>query len=114
MVLYSYSGCLEKMSIVAPDDAYTPQMPPGFEFEQPSCTQETRLIHGSQGTLPALPPSFTSMVTNCIAKAERAEEQPGASEDIELRSQIAKYMGDSSFQGMLAKVEKIIHDIGVI
>ncbi|GLT36608.1 hypothetical protein SLA2020_109750 [Shorea laevis] len=108
------SACREELSIVTPDDAYTPQMTASwdYEVEQHSHTQETSLSHNSQGIFPTLPPGFTSLVANCCSKAEQAEKKPRASEDIDLKSQIAKYMEDSSLHVMLTKVEQIINEIG--
>ncbi|GMI75021.1 POOR HOMOLOGOUS SYNAPSIS 1 [Hibiscus trionum] len=96
------------------DCSYAPQISPSlsYEFRQQSLDQDAMLNNNSEGIFPPLPPSFTSLLTNCCPTAEKAANQPRVSEEINLKSQIVKYMEDSSFQDMLTKVEKIISEVG--
>ncbi|KAL3501148.1 hypothetical protein ACH5RR_035597 [Cinchona calisaya] len=56
------------------------------------------------------PPSFTSFLKNCCPAAEKS--RASIPEEIDLKSQIARYLEDSSFQDMLIKVEKVINELG--
>ncbi|XVF02520.1 hypothetical protein REPUB_Repub04eG0182500 [Reevesia pubescens] len=104
----------QELSDVTHADFYTPQMAPSlsYEIEQQSFDEDAMLNHYSEGIFPALPPSFTSLLTNCCSTAEQDANQPTVSEKIDLKSQIVRYMEDSSFQDMLTKVEKIISEVG--
>lgn len=53
-------------------DTYTPEMPPSlnYEVDQPSCNQETNVNHVYEGLYPTLPPSFTSLITNCCSRVK--------------------------------------------
>ncbi|WOH16569.1 hypothetical protein DCAR_0936125 [Daucus carota subsp. sativus] len=57
-----------------------------------------------EATHPNFPPSFTSLLLNCNPAVHQAaaQVQPSLSEDADLKDQIARYMEDSSFQGMSA------------
>ncbi|XP_057747918.1 protein POOR HOMOLOGOUS SYNAPSIS 1 [Arachis stenosperma] len=103
----------EEASFMTPVDTYKPQMPRSIKTEekQPSGTQEMEAPPGFSiaGILPALPPSFTTLLMDC---SEINHTQPIASQEIELKSQIVRYMEDSSFQDMLVKVEKVIDELG--
>ncbi|RYR65169.1 hypothetical protein Ahy_A03g011144 [Arachis hypogaea] len=103
----------EEASFMTPVDTYKPQMPRSIKTEekQPSGTQEMEVPPGFSiaGILPALPPSFTTLLMDC---SEINHTQPIASQEIELKSQIVRYMEDSSFQDMLVKVEKVIDELG--
>ncbi|KAI4314373.1 hypothetical protein L6164_027287 [Bauhinia variegata] len=102
-----------ELSNMTPSDTYTPQMPPILrsEGERHTGTQEkeTTLVHKFDGILPALPPGFNSLLMDC---SENSYAQPIDSKENDLKSQIAKYMEDSSFQDMLVTVEKVISEIG--
>ncbi|XP_039062044.1 LOW QUALITY PROTEIN: protein POOR HOMOLOGOUS SYNAPSIS 1-like [Hibiscus syriacus] len=102
----------QELTDVNLDGSYTPQMSPSLSYEirHQSFDQDPILNNNSDGIFQPLPPSFTSLLTNCCA--EKATNQPRVSEEIDLKSQIAKYMEDSSFQDLLTKVEKIISDVG--
>ncbi|XP_022726724.1 protein POOR HOMOLOGOUS SYNAPSIS 1 [Durio zibethinus] len=104
----------QDLSDMTPGDSYTPQMDPSlsYEIEHQSSDQDAMLNDNSEGIFPALPPSFTSLLSNCCSTAERAANQPTVSKEIDLKSQIVRYMEDSSFQDMLSKVEKIISEVG--
>ncbi|KAL5729272.1 hypothetical protein ACHQM5_002246 [Ranunculus cassubicifolius] len=57
-----------------------------------------------------LPPSFTELLNNCSAEVLQGLKEP--EEEIDLKSEIMKYMTDSSFHDMLAKVEEVISEMG--
>ncbi|XP_061358538.1 protein POOR HOMOLOGOUS SYNAPSIS 1 [Gastrolobium bilobum] len=109
---HSHRAC-EELNFLTPVDSYIPQMPQCMnnEGEQPSGTQEKETIPGNnvEGILPALPPSFASLLMDC---SEISHAQATVSEEVDLKSQIVRYMEDSSFQDMLIKVEKVISEIG--
>ncbi|KAL5759922.1 hypothetical protein ACOSP7_018426 [Xanthoceras sorbifolium] len=106
----------EESSIMASVDTYIPQLPPSFnhEVEQASCTQETILNRNFADISPSLPPSFSSLLANCYSevKPDVDAAQPTVLEEVDLKSQIVRYMEDSSFHDMLFKVEKIIVEMG--
>ncbi|XWS22635.1 hypothetical protein CRYUN_Cryun29cG0053200 [Craigia yunnanensis] len=95
------SRACQELSDLTPGDSYTPEMAPSlsYEIEQQPFDQDAILNHNSECIFPALPPSFTSLLTNCCSTAEQASNQPTISEEIDLKSKIARYMEDSSFQG---------------
>ncbi|XP_039017853.1 protein POOR HOMOLOGOUS SYNAPSIS 1-like [Hibiscus syriacus] len=103
----------QELSDLNPEGTCTPQMSPSLSYEigKQSVDQDAKLNNNSDGILQPLPPSFTSLLTNCCPTAEKATNQPRVSEEIDLKSQIVKYMEDSSFQDMLTKVEKIIKEV---
>nr|KYP57307.1 hypothetical protein KK1_003566 [Cajanus cajan] len=109
---HSHRAC-EELSFMTPVDNYIPQLPLCVNNvgEQPSGSQEkgTTPGHNFEGLLPALPPSFAALLMDC---SENNHAQPTVSEEIELKSQIVRYMEDSSFQDMLVKVEKVISELG--
>ncbi|KAF6136991.1 hypothetical protein GIB67_030755 [Kingdonia uniflora] len=72
-----------------------------YNSEQKPCSQESF----PEG----LPPSFTALLTNCCAEVEKGGAVPG---EIDLKTQIIKYMSDASFHDMLAKVEEVMLEIG--
>ncbi|XP_047148644.1 protein POOR HOMOLOGOUS SYNAPSIS 1 [Vigna umbellata] len=110
---HSYSRGCEELSFMTPADNYIPQLPifVNNEVGQPSGAEVkgTTPSHNFEGVLPALPPSFTSLLMDC---SQNNLAQPTVSEEIELKSQIVRYMEDSSFQDMLIKVEKVISELG--
>lgn len=59
----------EEPSFMTPVDTYIPEMPPRIKNEggRPSGTQEkeTTPAHNFEGILPALPPSFASLLMDC-------------------------------------------------
>ncbi|OMO78308.1 hypothetical protein CCACVL1_14496 [Corchorus capsularis] len=93
-------GCKE-LSDMTPSDSYTPQIDPSlsYEIEQQSFDKDAMLSDNSKDNFPAMPPSFTSLLTDCYSTAKQAANQPTVSAEIDLKSQIMKYMEDSSFQG---------------
>ncbi|KAL9325343.1 hypothetical protein ACSQ67_005988 [Phaseolus vulgaris] len=96
---HSYSRACEELSFMTPVDNYIPQLPlfVNNEVGQPSESEAkgTTPSHNFEGMLPALPPSFSSLLMDC---SQNKHEQPTVSEEIELKSQIVRYMEDSSFQ----------------
>lgn len=107
-------ACEEELGIMTSVDTYTPEMPPSlnYEVDQPSCNQETNVNHVYEGLYPTLPPSFTSLITNCFSGVKEAAAQPPVSDEADLKSLIVRYMEDSSFQDMMVKVEKVIDELG--
>ncbi|CAL5197235.1 unnamed protein product [Lathyrus oleraceus] len=103
----------EELSFVTPADTYIPQLPicMNNEREQPSGIQkkETASVPNFESILPALPPSFATFLMDCSG-INHAQSTTTVEND--LKSQIARYMEDSSFQDMLIKVEKVIGEIG--
>ncbi|TKY58682.1 hypothetical protein E2542_SST15751 [Spatholobus suberectus] len=95
---HSHRAC-EELSFMTPVDNYIPQLPlwVNNEGERPSGSQEkgTTPCHKFEGMLPALPPSFTTLLMDCSEN----KAQPTVSEEIDFKSQIVRYMEDSSFQG---------------
>ncbi|CAK8561972.1 unnamed protein product [Lathyrus sativus] len=103
----------EELSFVTPADTYIPQLPicMNNEREQPSGVQKKEIasVHNIESILPALPPSFATFLMDCSGINHA---QPTTTQENDLKSQIARYMEDSSFQDMLIKVEKVIGEIG--
>ncbi|KAL2957197.1 hypothetical protein AAZX31_18G131600 [Glycine max] len=109
----SHSRACEDLSFMTPVDNYIPQLPlyANNEVGRPLGSQEkgTTSGHNFEGMLPALPPSFSTLLMDC---SQNNHAQSIVSEEIELKSQIVRYMEDSSFQDMLVKVEKVISELG--
>ncbi|XP_054825499.1 protein POOR HOMOLOGOUS SYNAPSIS 1-like isoform X1 [Prosopis cineraria] len=103
----------EELSTITPFDTYIPKMPPSSNNEgnRYSGTQEkeTTAGHNFEGVYPALPPSFTSLLMDC---SEISQARQNVSKEIDIKSQIVKYMEDSFFQDILSKVEKVMNEIG--
>ncbi|KAH1154518.1 hypothetical protein GLYMA_18G143200v4 [Glycine max] len=125
----SHSRACEDLSFMTPVDNYIPQLPlyANNEVGRPLGSQEkgTTSGHNFEGMLPALPPSFSTLLMDCsqnnhaqptfsdkIELKSFVAAQSIVSEEIELKSQIVRYMEDSSFQDMLVKVEKVISELG--
>ncbi|ESW25767.1 hypothetical protein PHAVU_003G063800 [Phaseolus vulgaris] len=86
---HSYSRACEELSFMTPVDNYIPQLPlfVNNEVGQPSESEAKGATpsHNFEGMLPALPPSFSSLLMDC---SQNKHEQPTVSEEIELKSQI--------------------------
>ncbi|KHN25985.1 hypothetical protein glysoja_043919 [Glycine soja] len=112
----SHSRACEDLSFMTPVDNYIPQLPlyANNEVGRPLGSQEkgTTSGHNFEGMLPALPPSFSTLLMDCsqnnhaqptfsdkIELKSFVAAQSIVSEEIELKSQIVRYMEDSSFQG---------------
>ncbi|MBA0586243.1 hypothetical protein Gorai_016991, partial [Gossypium raimondii] len=78
------------LSDLNPDGSYTPQMSPGLSYEirQQSFDQDEMLNNNAEDIFPPLPPSFSSLLTNCCPTAEKAANQPTVSQEVDLKSQI--------------------------
>eukprot|EP00258_Populus_trichocarpa_P008736 XP_002314603.2 protein POOR HOMOLOGOUS SYNAPSIS 1 [Populus trichocarpa] len=102
----------EESSTMGPVQDYSPQLQLSWnkEAEQASLSTEKSLNHNNEGISPVMPPSFTSLLLDCCSEVKQG--QPSSSHAIDLKSQIMKYMEDSSFQDMLSKVEKVINELG--
>ncbi|KAG7020096.1 Protein POOR-likeOUS SYNAPSIS 1, partial [Cucurbita argyrosperma subsp. argyrosperma] len=108
----SLSEELSNSTVLQP---YTPEMPSSLKdtAEKYSSSQENVHVDHLESIFAALPPSFTSMVSNCSdVKQGPTATPPSATKDNDLKSQIMKCMEDSSFQDMLNRVEKIVGEIG--
>ncbi|KAG8640114.1 protein POOR HOMOLOGOUS SYNAPSIS 1 isoform X2 [Manihot esculenta] len=92
-------ACEEQSSVMTTGQAYSPQLSFDYEVEKESYIEKTQLNHISEGISCALPPSFASFLTNCCSEVKQDARRPSSSENIDLKSQIARYMEDSSFQG---------------
>ncbi|XP_055806919.1 protein POOR HOMOLOGOUS SYNAPSIS 1 isoform X2 [Solanum dulcamara] len=82
------------------------------EYSQDSHTEEMKLSREAEEILSAFPPSFTSFLTNCCPEIDQVAAQSSITKEVDLIDQIAKYLEDSSFQDMLVKIEKVIHELG--
>ncbi|WJX87671.1 hypothetical protein P8452_69834 [Trifolium repens] len=104
----------EEPNFMTQADTYIPQMPICInnEGEGPSGTQkkETTPVQNFESILPGLPPSFATFLMDC--SGINHAQPPTVNEENDLKSQIVRYMEDSSFQDMLVKVEKVISEIG--
>lgn len=98
----------------APVLDFTPDLPviSNNKTEQQTFIQETVPTHKFESNFAAFPPSFTSLLTDYCPIVEQDAADPTEFEEVHLKSQIAKFMEDSSFQDMLIKVEKVINDMG--
>ncbi|KAL6294457.1 hypothetical protein ACE6H2_002599 [Prunus campanulata] len=80
------------LTTMTPVQTYTPKISPSLlnnEAEQYSCTQEFTPIDNFQSNCAALPPSFTSFLSNCGPVIEQVATQPTGSQEVDLKSQIA-------------------------
>ncbi|XP_004300924.1 PREDICTED: uncharacterized protein LOC101303040 isoform X2 [Fragaria vesca subsp. vesca] len=93
---------------------YSPQMPPSWTHEaaQYRQTQHMSPIQNVQSNFAALPPSFTSLMSNCQPVVEQAPAQSTASKEVDLKALIARCMEDSSFQDILNQVEIVMSEMG--
>ncbi|KDP26643.1 hypothetical protein JCGZ_17801 [Jatropha curcas] len=96
-----------------PFQTFSPQLPLrlNYEVEQEARTEETPPDHNYEVISSALPPSFASFLTNCCSEVKEAATQPTSVEDFDFKSQIAKCMEDSSFQG-IASALMCVGDMG--
>ncbi|KAG5604711.1 hypothetical protein H5410_026203 [Solanum commersonii] len=71
------------------------------EFSQDSRKEEMKLSCEADEFLSAFPPSFTSFLKNCCPEIDKGvAAQSSMTKEVDLKDQIAKYLEDSSFQGM--------------
>ncbi|XP_038886143.1 protein POOR HOMOLOGOUS SYNAPSIS 1-like [Benincasa hispida] len=109
----SLSEELSNSTVLQP---YTPEMPLSLRdtAETYSLSQENNAhFDHFDSIFAALPPSFTSMLSNFSdVKKDQTATRTSAAKDVDLKSQIMRCMGDSSFQDMLNRVEKIINEVG--
>ncbi|KAI3991678.1 hypothetical protein MKX01_038076 [Papaver californicum] len=114
-----YATCSPKLAQVA---TYTPRISPvavspkmqpatNNNFEQTKCSQEQSLSQDFQNYCSSFPLSFTAQLTTCTAEAKQAQ-QLSAPEEIDIKSQVMKYLLDSSFHEMLIKVKEVVNKIG--
>lgn len=108
---YSASNALpyrtdENSNFTNPDVDYHPEMPiMNFQGERHASPQQSLTISDSD-IFSALPPAFTALL------ADSEKEPPKEPEEVDLKSQISRYLLDSSFHEMVMKVEKVIADLG--
>ncbi|CAN0929437.1 Protein POOR HOMOLOGOUS SYNAPSIS 1 [Linum grandiflorum] len=107
-------------------NTYSPELPLNIsnEAQQDPVPEETSFTQLSNNNSNSnnistltMPPSFTSLLSNCCSEIQQASAPPTEvmklpDNEHDLKTQIAKYMEDSSFQDMLFKVEKIFGEIG--
>ncbi|KAL6351429.1 hypothetical protein AAG906_040783 [Vitis piasezkii] len=86
----------EELSV--PVHSHCSLLPPSsnHEVEQHSRSQETAVNHNCEGTFVDMPPSFTSLLTNCCFETQAAA-QPTIPEEMDLKSQIAVSSQTQSF-----------------
>ncbi|RWR85057.1 protein POOR HOMOLOGOUS SYNAPSIS 1 [Cinnamomum micranthum f. kanehirae] len=99
----------EESNFVNPDVGCSPEMPvlsllcnQHVHPQQPSTADSFEAVHS------ALPPSFTDLLTG----TDTEKDPPKAPGETDLRSQITRYLLDSSFHEMLVKVDKVIGELG--
>ncbi|KAA8529616.1 hypothetical protein F0562_034284 [Nyssa sinensis] len=104
----------EDWSLMASSDTCTHQMPSTLKDEvaKNSNLQETIFNSEAEPIFSVFPPSFTSLLTNCCPELKQVTAQTTVPEENDLKSQIMRYMDDSSFQDMLTKIEKVISEMG--
>ncbi|XP_057948875.1 protein POOR HOMOLOGOUS SYNAPSIS 1 [Malania oleifera] len=102
----------EELNFMIPVDTSTSNVPTSMDYrvEQYSLSQETAPNPNPDGILAALPPSFTSLMSNCLSESEQSQQTKPL--EVDLRAQIMRFIGDSSFQDTLVKVEKVISEMG--
>ncbi|XP_058088212.1 protein POOR HOMOLOGOUS SYNAPSIS 1-like isoform X2 [Magnolia sinica] len=100
----------EELGFTNANASYHPEMPVlNFQGEQHICSQQPVLTNNFDSVLSSLPPSFATLLTSC--SVEKLKEAPEPMET-DFMSQIMRYLSDSSFHDMVAKVEKVIGDLG--
>ncbi|RZC79659.1 hypothetical protein C5167_042235 [Papaver somniferum] len=92
--------------------AVSPKLQPAISnnFEQTKCSQEQSLSQDFHYCR-SFPISFTAQLTTCTAEAKQVQ-QLSAPEEIDIKSQVTKYLLDSSFHEMLIKVKEVVNKIG--
>ncbi|KAJ0250603.1 Protein POOR HOMOLOGOUS SYNAPSIS 1 [Hirschfeldia incana] len=105
---------VEEPTMVQHFGSYVPEMQPRLEY------QTGQTVYPPQSTLSQipnhpfsnLPPSFTTLLSGCFPNSTLDAGQTTIKQDPDLKSQILKYMEDSSFHDMLQKVERVMEEIG--
>uniref|UniRef100_A0A2N9IQX1 Poor homologous synapsis 1 PH domain-containing protein n=1 Tax=Fagus sylvatica TaxID=28930 RepID=A0A2N9IQX1_FAGSY len=102
----------EKSNLMTSPQTYTPQMSPSLknEVEQHSSNQEkeTAFSHNLEGIEAALPPSFTSLLTNCYAEVYQGAAQSNDCEEVDLKSQIVPDMLKGLDLSILARLSYLV------
>ncbi|XP_057508422.1 protein POOR HOMOLOGOUS SYNAPSIS 1 [Actinidia eriantha] len=95
-------------------DTYTHQMQSSLNYEaaKSSTSHDTAQNRDFESIFAAYPPNFTSLVMGCHPVVEQGAAQPTVPGDTDLKLQITRYLGDSSFQDMLIKVERVVGELG--
>ncbi|CAH2038349.1 unnamed protein product [Thlaspi arvense] len=108
------SATMEEPNMVRHFDSYVPQMQPRLDYQigQTLYPPQSTLTQTPYEPSMNLPPSFSTLLSGCFPNSTLDAGQTIVKQDPDLRSQILKYMEDSSFQDMLQKVERIIDEIG--
>ncbi|PQP98699.1 protein POOR HOMOLOGOUS SYNAPSIS 1 [Prunus yedoensis var. nudiflora] len=101
-----------------------PAFPPGFTSLPSDCHPAVEQGEAKSTVSEAvnlnsqiLPPSFTSWLSNSHPVVEQVAAQSTVSQEVvsqevNLISQLARYGRDASFQDMLTKMERVIHEMG--
>ncbi|XXG73085.1 hypothetical protein AAC387_Pa07g2063 [Persea americana] len=99
----------EESNFVNPDVDFSPEMPVlSLLCNQHLHPQQLSTADSFEAVHSALPPSFTDLLTGI----DTEKDPPKAPEETDLRSQITRYLLDSSFHEMLVKVDKVIGELG--
>eukprot|EP00268_Persea_americana_P012651 TRINITY_DN15397_c1_g1_i5.p1 TRINITY_DN15397_c1_g1~~TRINITY_DN15397_c1_g1_i5.p1 ORF type:complete len:323 (-),score=53.50 TRINITY_DN15397_c1_g1_i5:498-1466(-) len=99
----------EESNFVNPDVDCSPEMPVlSLLCNQHLHPQQLSTADSFEAVHSALPPSFTDLLTGI----DTEKDPPKAPEETDLRSQITRYLLDSSFHEMLVKVDKVIGELG--
>ncbi|KAF8111037.1 hypothetical protein N665_0076s0042 [Sinapis alba] len=94
--------------------SYVPQRQPRLEYQtgEISYPPQSAISQIPNEPFSNLPPSFTTLLSGCFPNSTLDAGQTTVKQDPDLKSQILKYMEDSSFQDMLQKVERIMEEVG--
>ncbi|CAH8383916.1 unnamed protein product [Eruca vesicaria subsp. sativa] len=106
---------VEEPSMVKHLGSYAPEMQPRLEYQTGQILyppQQSTLSQIRNEPFSDLPPSFTTLLSGCFPNSTLDAGQTTVKQDPDLKSQILKYMDDSSFQDMLQKVERIMEEVG--
>ncbi|KAF5207644.1 Poor homologous synapsis [Thalictrum thalictroides] len=105
----------EELDVVDPVATYSPQTASLLEFtgRLNGFSKESLPGHNFERICEAeLPPSFTALLSNCSPEGEVKQEHVKVPEEIDLKSQIMKYLSDASFHGMWNLFAEVLnHDV---
>lgn len=98
-------------SYVHPVGNYTPPVQPSLNYGgmQYIYPEKITIAHGLEGTS-SLPSSFTSLLADCCTETQ--QEQRKLPKEIDLDSQIWRYMTNPSFNYMLSKCRESYYEMG--
>ncbi|KAJ4895581.1 poor homologous synapsis 1 [Raphanus sativus] len=107
-------AAVEEPTMVKHIGSYVPEIQPRLEYQtgQTLYRPQSTLSQIPNDSFSNLPPSFTTLLSGCFPNSTLDAGQTTIKQDPELKSQILKYMEDSSFHDMLQKVERVMEEIG--